>query len=467
MKRARLEELPPIRLISLESLQRRKPRTFPRYPDDKALCVTLESIDRSTSFVVFVSHCWLRGWSGAEGWDGRPHPDNAQHEKFNLIVEGVEKAWQVLASGMTECYIWIDFGCMNQDADPCGELRQLDKIVQSCDCMFTPIVDSDWKAWGDVWHSVNNLLEWHRAPLWIDGPFAYLNRAWCRMEMLYAANLDLHEDVEQRRDKFSAGLKSAAHKNFRPHLLYSTRESQAFGGLQPIMLPPLQNSFADTHSPATGAITKETDRVKIAELMGALEIRHVSELYEGERDSDGQRHGHGRMTWASGDVYDGQWEHDKQNGVGVIIYADGSCYSGGWNRGVMQGTGTFTWADADQYEGQWLNDRPHGYGVFRWANGDLFEGQLVQGFAQGIATFKEATGTYEGLWVRDKKHGFGKYTYADGGVYQGEWDNDMRHGQGKFFLSARGGGGAVAVHEGRWECGAFVKEGIRVRGEGE
>jgi hypothetical protein len=30
--------------------------------------------------VVFVSHCWMRGYDGAEGWDGRPHPDHAQHD---------------------------------------------------------------------------------------------------------------------------------------------------------------------------------------------------------------------------------------------------------------------------------------------------------------------------------------------------------------------------------------------------
>jgi len=326
---ATAEPLPPIRLVSLSSLKAQPPSAgFPRCPDDERLCVTLESIDRSTAFVVFVSHCWMRGYDGAEGWDGRPHPDNAQHDKCKLTVEGVEKAWRTLAPGMTKCYLWIDFSCMNQDADPCGELKQLDKIVQACDCIFTPIVDHDWRRWGAGSLYVNNWLEDYEAPLWCDGHYAYVNRAWCRMEMLYAANLDLHADVEQRRSKFAAGLRSAAERNFRPHLLYGHRESQTPGGQQPLQLPPLQNSFASTHSPSTGSITKESDRPKIDELMGQLRIRRVVEGYEGERNALGQKHGQGTYRWASGDVYEGQYENDLMHGQGTIRFADGNVYEG-------------------------------------------------------------------------------------------------------------------------------------------
>jgi len=68
---AAAEPLSPIRLVSLSSLKAQPPSGgFPRCPDDQRLCVTLESVDRSTAFVVFVSHCWMRGYGGAEGWDG-------------------------------------------------------------------------------------------------------------------------------------------------------------------------------------------------------------------------------------------------------------------------------------------------------------------------------------------------------------------------------------------------------------
>jgi hypothetical protein len=48
--------------------------SFPRYPENKNLVVDIEKIDhklRDDSLIIFISHCWLRGWKGAEGWDGR------------------------------------------------------------------------------------------------------------------------------------------------------------------------------------------------------------------------------------------------------------------------------------------------------------------------------------------------------------------------------------------------------------
>jgi hypothetical protein len=129
--------LPPIRVIDFEAFCRET--ELPRYPERRELCVTLDSIDRASSFVVFISHCWLRGWSGAEGWDGRPHPDNASHDKFKLCVQGIRLARETWAPGLPRCYVWLDFGCMDQDGNPAGELKQLDEIVRMSDCIFTPV----------------------------------------------------------------------------------------------------------------------------------------------------------------------------------------------------------------------------------------------------------------------------------------------------------------------------------------
>src|SRR5689334_17664564 len=111
------------------------------------LTVNLEDIDRNNSILIFISHCWLRGWYGAEGWDGRPHPDNANGDKYKLCIEGIQNVVDSLAKGMKECYVCLDFGCINQDGSPAGELKQLDKIVQCCDCIFTPIHDPDHESW--------------------------------------------------------------------------------------------------------------------------------------------------------------------------------------------------------------------------------------------------------------------------------------------------------------------------------
>jgi hypothetical protein len=31
---------------------------------------------------------------------------------------------------MEQCYLWVDFSCIDQDDNPAGELQALDRIVQ-------------------------------------------------------------------------------------------------------------------------------------------------------------------------------------------------------------------------------------------------------------------------------------------------------------------------------------------------
>jgi hypothetical protein len=66
---AQLELNPTVKLIDFEDFCRLQ--SFPRNPENKNLIVDFQKIDRNDSLIIFISHCWLRGWSGAEGWDGR------------------------------------------------------------------------------------------------------------------------------------------------------------------------------------------------------------------------------------------------------------------------------------------------------------------------------------------------------------------------------------------------------------
>jgi hypothetical protein len=45
--------------------------SYPRYTENKNLLVDFEIIDRNDSLIIYISHQWLRGWCGADGWDGR------------------------------------------------------------------------------------------------------------------------------------------------------------------------------------------------------------------------------------------------------------------------------------------------------------------------------------------------------------------------------------------------------------
>jgi len=428
------EPLPPIRLINFRHFKAR--RSYPRFPDDAEITTNLEDVDYNNSFVVFLSHCWLRGFDGAEGWDGRPHPDNASHEKFKLSVKAIERAWALLAEEMSHCYVWLDFGCINQDGDPAGELKQLDKIVQVCDTIITPIVDNAFREW-ELELSGKGYFEDYKAAAWREGNYAYVNRSWCRMEMLYAANVELHEatlgGTSPRLNKFKKGLRYAAKNGRRPHLLFGTRELATNRSF--IIMEPLQNSHFEHFNPFNGSVTKESDREKIRELMAALTITRAVAGYEGDRNEKGQRHGVGRMVFENGNIYQGEWENDVENGHGVCEYTSGDVYTGNWTDGKINGQGRYDWADGEVnegiFEGGVMNCKT---GKCTYTGGDTFEGSWENDKKTGFGTYKHRSGaSYVGFYANDMRNGEGTYTSQFGEKYTGNYRDDKRHGFGKVF----------------------------------
>jgi hypothetical protein len=382
---------------------------IPRYPEDAhctiSLCdLTQEEYERS--LIIFVSHCWLRGWSGAEGWDGRPHPDTVDAGKYQLCIDGIEKVMKIMAPGMQNCYLWIDFGCIDQDGNPEGELRMLDKIMRVCDCLFTPIYDKDHINWQFPDEYVN-LYDGYRSSVWNGTDHSYLNRGWCRVEMFYAVNIPLIENLSShlsRKDKFALGFAFHYSEGKRPHLLFGSKEVHT--KVLPRILPPLENSYFDKFHPCDGAVTVARDKWKIQGLVQALESNlkfRVQPGYKGEL-KDGKRHGNGEYTSASGKVFIGEWQDDKKNGYGRIAFPNGSVYEGEWKDDKQHGIGIYTSADGSVYSGEWQDDKNQGQGKFTSANGDV----------------------YEGYWKEGKKNGQGKFLDANGFVYEGDWKDDKK-----------------------------------------
>eukprot|EP01038_Epipyxis_sp_PR26KG_P015909 gene15909-21582_t len=128
------ESLPPVRFYDYDYFKLLG--EMPRCPENKDMLITYDSIDRNDSLFIFISHCWLRGYPGAPGYDRRPHPDSANHDKYKLMVESINKILSTLTT-MTKCYVWLDFGCIDQDAEACLELKMLDKIIGVCDLILT------------------------------------------------------------------------------------------------------------------------------------------------------------------------------------------------------------------------------------------------------------------------------------------------------------------------------------------
>jgi len=338
----------PIRVINYESFK--KLSSFPRYPENQDLCIDIATLDRKDKLLVFISHCWLRGYDKAPGYDGRPHPDNATHDKFKLCVEGIEKTLKIFAPGAKECYIWLDFGCMDQDGNPAGELKQLDEIMRNCDCIFTPIFGEN----RNTATTIANYYDDYHAAAWNEGEFSYTQRGWCRVEMLYAANIPVIEDKRRAEHCFQVGFRFHVLNGVRPHLLYGTSESKKSA---PIILPPLQNSYYEKLDPKKGNVTVKDDRAKIDKLYNDLKP-HFKVIKDG---------------------YEGDYLDGKRSGKGVYRYADGAVYEGDWLDGKMSGKGVYRYADGDVYEGDWLDGKRSGKGVFRYANGDVYEGDFLDG----------------------------------------------------------------------------------------
>ncbi|MBN3303909.1 R10B1 protein, partial [Amia calva] len=111
-------------------------------------------------------------------------------------------------------------------------------------------------------------------------------------------------------------------------------------------------------------------------------------LYVGQW-KNGARHGEGRMQWLSyRQQYNGQWENGIQHGQGTHTWflkrVPGSQYPlrneyvGAFVQGLRHGHGKFYYASGALYDGEWQCNKKHGQGKFIFKNGRIFEGEFVE-----------------------------------------------------------------------------------------
>ncbi len=78
-------------------------------------------------------------------------------------------------------------------------------------------------------------------------------------------------------------------------------------------------------------------------------------LEGGYMDTNGNLQGRFIVHYASGSVYEGNWENTLRNGYGKYTWSDGEVYEGNWENGAENGYGKMTWSDGSVYEGTWEN----------------------------------------------------------------------------------------------------------------
>ena len=100
--------------------------------------------------------------------------------------------------------------------------------------------------------------------------------------------------------------------------------------------------------------------------------------YTGERNAQGEAHGHGIHMAAGGSRYVGNFVKNRAHGHGTQWFASGSKYEGAWRDGKMHGAGTYTWPDGETDLLMFDSGRPAGEGV-RLSNDRLLAYRLVDG----------------------------------------------------------------------------------------
>lgn len=133
----------------------------------------------------------------------------------------------------------------------------------------------------------------------------------------------------------------------------------------------------------------------------------------------------GKMEYANGDFYDGNWEANKPHGKGIFIYANGDKYEGDFINDCYHGKGIFTFHNGEIYKGDYINHLRQGKGINTLPNGNKFEGEYFKNHMHGNGIFTDANGNkFEGQW-NSGLITFGKQTNKEGLIlYNGLWHND-------------------------------------------
>ncbi|ETW00391.1 hypothetical protein H310_07029 [Aphanomyces invadans] len=199
------------------------------------------------------------------------------------------------------------------------------------------------------------------------------------------------------------------------------------------------------------------------------------DLYDGEW-MDGKRHGQGKFTyqngstytgelvanlyngcgvlvvadakhpftgkWVKGSTYDGQFQRGKKHGKGLVVFGEGGSYDGMFHDNAFHGDGLRCYANGDRYEGEWRHGSWWGLGHLRRVDGESYRGECKRGLfhtgALGVGrrTFRRGHGSYEGGYRDGLQHGKGLRVFADGSSYEGDWVDNVMHGNGVWSTAA-------------------------------
>ena len=252
----------------------------------------------------------------------------------------------------------------------------------------------------------------------------------------------------------------------------------------------------------------ETLEVTYKMLNKMVNISHDEDSYEGGRNTNGAPHGFGKMIYADGNIYEGNWLNGKRSEKGRLTLTTGTIYEGEWADNKRNGQGEITYGESSSfghgnvYNGGWKDDEKHGEGIFYndsnqskltqiWENGILVDAygdgcldieefsieygcydeestktEYIIGYygeiknnlpnGKGSIMFAGINGDweseYDGSWKNGLFDGYGVLTYS-GYNYQGEWKEGKKHGKGKLKMPSG------CIFDGDWIEGLLHGQG--------
>ena len=200
------------------------------------------------------------------------------------------------------------------------------------------------------------------------------------------------------------------------------------------------------------------------------------EIYEGEINSNKEKHGKGKLTtpqyirigtwreneftgWGrearvNGDVFEGRFVDGAIYGKGINQNYKGNIYFGEFLDSKREGKGELK-TKKIHYVGDFKNDRFNGKGKLEFlTQGHEYDGDFKNNEIYGIGVFKWKNGdVYEGEMKNGKLDGYGKYTYKNGQIYEGTYVNGIKEGLGKLISGDR-------IYEGEFKNGKPDGEGV-------
>ncbi|EGR29249.1 morm repeat family protein [Ichthyophthirius multifiliis] len=224
-----------------------------------------------------------------------------------------------------------------------------------------------------------------------------------------------------------------------------------------------------------------------------LEIKQIefqNGIYQGLSNQNNERQGIGIYIWDGGEIYFGEWKHDKIDGQGILFFPQGGFIHGFFFKNKLNGPVFLKYANGDIYEGIWHHGKIEGQcykyftdenQIFQYLNspneilqkytiniqqlkfndGGQYIGFIKNGVPNGIGIMKYADGKYDcGFYKNGSLNGLGRINLHNGNIYDGYVKDGFFQGLGLFFQKETGS----------WIYGNFEKNqcsNIIKKGQGE